>query len=216
MPEIVDLLFPAFGVNVVGEIHAQPRGTTPTGINVRFLEALAERFRGGSRPGMSKLIGEQVNGNNPVQHLAILVSTNEGAINTDYPSDDSRSWSQTNPDDDTITDPSTNNNSAGLGDRNPNRTIRQGGSGRQSVRGSPSSFCRTYRVASGFEESYNDFTICTSYEFPYDFTAVAGGFGGTYIAPGPSPPSLDELNEIIRTAESDTFTAYDDFEDNPE
>ena len=78
--------------------------------------------------------------------------------------------------------------------------------------------CRTYHVASGFEESWQDFTICDNAEFPYDFTNDAGiGWGGDpLVAPGPEAPTLAELLAIILAAGGpEEVEQYDDFTDIP-
>lgn len=211
----IPLEFPLQGLNVTREYQLQPPGTTPAAVNVRAIDTLDERLRGGSRSGLSKLIASTVNGNAPIQNLSVLVTADEDAVNTDYASSDERSWSSTNPDDDVTTDPSTNNNAAGRGNRNPTRVVRTGGSGRRSVKADPASpFCRTYHVAAAFSESYNDFDICTTDTFPYDFSAESGGSGQglTLVAPGPSPPSLSQVNAIIVTAGGPSGV-YDDFTD---
>lgn len=217
----IPLDFPLRGLNVIKEFGLQPDGTTPVAVNVRAIDTLGERLRGGSRSGLSRLIPDQVNGTAPIQNLSILVTADAEAINTDYPDSDSRSWAQTNPDDPNETDPSTNNDAAGRGNRNPGRVVRRGGSGRRPVKGDPpANFCREYHVASGFEETFNDFTICSSYEFPYDFTSSAtdGWDGAALVAPGPTPPSLAAVNQIIADASSGLpiTGAYDDFTDTPE
>lgn len=57
-----DMVFPPGGVSLSEEFELQPEGTTPVGKNVRYFECLTGRGRGGSRPGLRKLIDEKVNG----------------------------------------------------------------------------------------------------------------------------------------------------------
>lgn len=219
----IPLEFPLQGIDTSVEFGTQPPGTTAEGVNVRAQDQIKEQFRGGSRHGLSKLLPDQVNGNAPIQSLSILVSTDPDAINTDYDQDDARSYPSTHPDAiegvDWIEDPSTNNNAAGHGDRNtPNpRAIPSGGSGRPPVKPreeEEESFCRTYHVANGFEESFSDFTICTGSDFPFDFTGASGGStGNPFIAPGPDVPSVAEINQIIQEANGNSSEPYDDFTD---
>lgn len=221
------LEFPLGGIDTSTEYQGQPPGTTADAVNVRAQDPLKEMFRGGSRHGLSKLLPDQVNGNAPIQSLSVLVSVDPEALTTDYREGDARSLPSQNPDFvedvDWVTDPSTNNDANGVGgERNPgsDRAVPQGGSGRPPRRTAaqvpPEAFCRTYHVASGFEESFSEVTICTSAEFPLDFTSQAGGNGGTYIAPGPNPPTLGELVAIIQAADENEATPYDDFTDEPE
>lgn len=225
MPEqSVDFVFPTLGVSVAGEVGTQPEGTTPRAVNVRVVDPIEERRRGGSRPGWSRLVNARVNGNAPIQHLALLVSTSYLSRNTDSSASEGGVllppvWSSSA----TVTDPSTNNNAAGLGDRNPlPREVRVGGSGRQPVRvgTATAAFCRTYHVSGAFQESYTDFTICTTYSFPYDFSNDAViDFGSSgfspLIAPGPSVPTLARVNTIIDDAGGPTATIFDDYTDVP-
>lgn len=222
-PRTVDFVFPALGVSVVGEVHTQPEGTTPRAVNVRVLDAIDERARGGSRPGWSRLVSSRVNGNAPVQHLALLVSTSYLSSNTDSSANEGGLLPPVWGGSATVVDPSTNNNAAGRGDRNPlPREVRDGGSGRQPVRiGEATAYCRTYHVNGAFQETYQDFTICTTDEFPVDFSTEAViDFGGSglspLVAPGPAPPSLSAVNDIIDAAGGGNNEFYDDFTDVPQ
>lgn len=62
----------------------QPPETTPVGNNCRVFEMLTQRGRGGSRAGYSRYIPAQVSGNNPVQHLAVLVSCGGSPIDAQF------------------------------------------------------------------------------------------------------------------------------------
>lgn len=227
-----ELRFPVGGLDVSTEYQSQPPDTAAGASNVRVQDPLAELFRGGSRPGLSKLVAGQVGGvNSPVQHLAVLVTSDTDAVNTDYDPDDARSLPSRNPgmvvNVDYLIDPSTNNNAAGLGDRNPGRAVPVGGSGRRHLRmpavdpapdPGGDCVCRTYHVAGGFEESWRDFTICDNAEFPYDFTTDAAlGWGGDpLVAPGPEAPTLAELLAIIEAAGGPPATSqYDSVTDVP-
>jgi len=113
-PSFLEGLFPVRGIDVSCEYGRQPGGTAPAGVNVRAFEPDADRSRGGSRPGLSKLIDETVNGINEIQHLAIIVTTDPVNLATGV----------TPPFDleDFILDPSD-------GARNPGRLVVIGGSG---------------------------------------------------------------------------------------
>lgn len=113
----VGAIFPTSGLDVTTEYGRQPADTTPAAVNVMSFDVFLDRLRGGSRPGLSKYIDETVNGDSPVQHLNILVDPRSPALNADAA-------------DELVPDPSTNN----LSVRNPGRTVRQGGSGRQPNR----------------------------------------------------------------------------------
>jgi hypothetical protein len=121
MPEsIEEASFPSHGINLVQEFEQQPQGTTPLGTNVRAYEALTQRNRGGSRPGIVPYINSQVGGlSSVIQHLNLIVDPTTDALLIDDPVDG-------------IPDPSTNN----LSIRNPPpaRLVRNGGSGQQPNR----------------------------------------------------------------------------------
>lgn len=53
--QFVDLTFPERGVNLTQGYGSALPGTTPLGENVRWVEPLENRGRGGSRPGLVKL-----------------------------------------------------------------------------------------------------------------------------------------------------------------
>lgn len=122
MPQSQDfpLEFPVAGVDVSTEYGRRPPGTTEEGENVRAFDTFAQRQRGGSRPGLSKLVNEKVNGDNEVQHLNVLVDPTTPALNAEVADGD-------------YPDPSTNN----LRTRNFGRLVRRKGSGRQPNRNTP-------------------------------------------------------------------------------
>lgn len=124
-----EILFPTAGLNVATEFGRQPKMTTPEGENVRAYEVLERRERGGSRPGLIKYIAQQVPGGaSVIQHLTVVVDPQAPFLLADDQTDHSPF-----PYPETL-DPSTNNNAAGYGDRNPGRFVRGGGSGRPQYR----------------------------------------------------------------------------------
>lgn len=104
--------FPTAGLDVTCEFGRQPSDTTPDSQNVRSVETIAERFRGGSRPGVSRYIDEQVSGTNLIQHLSVLVDPQQPGLRADIDPD--------------FPDSSTNNLRPRIP---PGRRIRLGGSG---------------------------------------------------------------------------------------
>lgn len=81
----LDFHFPKAGLDVAGPFGRQPTRqdkngvyvrTAATGQNLRCFEAATGRDRGGSRPGLTKLISTQVNGTWIVQELSIVSTTN--------------------------------------------------------------------------------------------------------------------------------------------
>lgn len=70
--------FPLYGTDVSMELENQRAGTTPIGANVRAFEALTQRGRGGSRPGLRKFVAGPVAvipPSNPqaIQNLTVVV-----------------------------------------------------------------------------------------------------------------------------------------------
>ena len=51
-----DFSFPVKGYDENWAYKAQPEGTTPDCLNVRPYDVIAQRLRGGSRPGLSKYV----------------------------------------------------------------------------------------------------------------------------------------------------------------
>lgn len=60
------------GIDENSPYSVQPPTTTPDALNVRSFDALERRKRGGQRTGIAKYLPDQVNGNNPVQGMAVL------------------------------------------------------------------------------------------------------------------------------------------------
>ncbi len=58
--EYVDLTFPLGGLDLSGAYSEQRPGTTPVGVNVRGIDPILERKRGGSRTGLAKYPEQQV------------------------------------------------------------------------------------------------------------------------------------------------------------
>lgn len=81
--------FPVKGIDVTCEFMRQPEDTTPDAENVRTHDTLAERARGGSRPGLSKYIPEQVHLEHyQVQHLNVLVDPQQPSLSGTFEIDD--------------------------------------------------------------------------------------------------------------------------------
>lgn len=72
MPQDPTLIFPVKGIHDGVGYDLQPPGSTSDAVNVRPFDALKTRLRGGRRPGLSKYLATQVNGNNPIQAMAKL------------------------------------------------------------------------------------------------------------------------------------------------
>lgn len=84
----IDIDFPLHGLAVDAPLSEQQPGTTLIGTNVRFHEAMTARGRGGSRPGISRLINEQVSGENAIQGLGFVVRTDGNALAWEFEGDD--------------------------------------------------------------------------------------------------------------------------------
>lgn len=79
--QLAEILFPMLGLDVSGAYQSQPVGTTPSEQNVRTYEALTQRGRGGSRPGISKYVPAQhPGGANLIQEINVLVTTSKNAL----------------------------------------------------------------------------------------------------------------------------------------
>jgi len=76
--------FPLNGLDLTTEFELQRPGTTPVGKNVRAYEALTQRGRGGSRPGLVKYLPQQVSGPHLIQHLNYLVDPSADALMTQF------------------------------------------------------------------------------------------------------------------------------------
>lgn len=77
--ESQDLKFPDRGVVVSTAASEQPADSTAVGVNVRISDTLADRMRGGSRPGLVKLLAAQPAGATKTQHLNTVAHFNVDA-----------------------------------------------------------------------------------------------------------------------------------------
>lgn len=151
--EVREALFPVSGIDVSCEVDRQTPRTTARGVNVRACDPRTLRVRGAARPGLTKLLGDTVSGlaGFPVQHLNVIVDPTVAALLASDPAAMSPPGA--------IPDPSTNNAAGGSTDpndplvRNPDRTIRPGGSGIQPNRHVPSSPSQIEYVTSA-EDSF--------------------------------------------------------------
>lgn len=64
--------FPLGGIYLSAPFEQPPPTTTPLGVNVRCQDPIQNRIRGGSRGGLSEYIPQQAQGENKIQHLAII------------------------------------------------------------------------------------------------------------------------------------------------
>jgi hypothetical protein len=71
--------FPLHGVWLRAEFGEQPAGTAAAGVNVRALDPFQKRYRGGSRTGIVKSVGDRVNGYHPIQCLDFVVTVHPSA-----------------------------------------------------------------------------------------------------------------------------------------
>lgn len=56
--QMVEVLFPTLGINITEEYDEQPKATSPDAVNVVGFEALTQRDRGGSRPGLVRFVDQ--------------------------------------------------------------------------------------------------------------------------------------------------------------
>jgi hypothetical protein len=81
MDKPVPIEFPLYGLTVARGRSAQPPRTTPRGINVRAFDPFLDRARGGSRPGLSRLVPAQVPGGSfLIQHLQTVILMDYDAL----------------------------------------------------------------------------------------------------------------------------------------
>ena len=73
--QTIDLRMPVLGKNENWAYSSQPEGTSPDCLNVRPYDVLADRLRGGQRPGTSKFIRTEVNGTAAIQRLGFLITS---------------------------------------------------------------------------------------------------------------------------------------------
>lgn len=150
----IDLPFPLAGLDVHTSLAYQPGGTAAEGVNVRVVDPDARRSRGGSRPGLSKWIPQQIpEGAELIQHLNVIVDPpidGEGLPGY-YPDPDTGIIGGAEPGNAGEPDPSTNTAYYDNGGtdpvdptdpltRNPYRVVRYGGSGVQPHRHRPGGF----------------------------------------------------------------------------
>ena len=128
-----DMPFPVAGIDTAAQFEQQRVGTAFDAQNVQAYEALTQRGRGGSRPGLGKYVTDQI-ADSVIQMLEIIVDPAADALaaNFDVPVP-------------LFTDTSTNNVFVAGGSIDVNlrrvpaggRTIREGGSGVQHNRHRP-------------------------------------------------------------------------------
>ncbi len=83
--QLIELTFPPRGLDLARGFAAQSPDTAPDARNVRLFEPSTGRARGGSRPGLSQFIPEQLpSGSTKVQDLNVVVSTDDGAVLDNY------------------------------------------------------------------------------------------------------------------------------------
>ncbi len=76
----VAIVFPVVGVDKSTEFQRQPPDTSASASNVRSFDTIADRARGGSRHGLSKIVDERLNGVALIQHLCVLVDPTTAAL----------------------------------------------------------------------------------------------------------------------------------------
>lgn len=92
------LEFPAKGIDVTKEFGLQPPLTCADAVNVRTRDSLAQRNRGGSRPGLSQYVPQQIPaGTTVIQHLDVIVDPTTAALPQNFVTPDG-TW---------VTDPRT-------------------------------------------------------------------------------------------------------------
>lgn len=58
--KVIELRFPTNGIDLTTEFGAQMGATTPVAVNVATFDSQQQRARGGSRPGLKKLISQKL------------------------------------------------------------------------------------------------------------------------------------------------------------
>lgn len=116
-PKFLEWTFPVAGIDRQEEFQEQPALTTPVAKNVRAFEPSSDRGRGGSRPGISKYLTDQLpSGSNVIQHLKVIVDPQGPLLGLSF-----------TPGDTTTTD--TSDGGRAVLDNGETRVIRVGGSG---------------------------------------------------------------------------------------
>lgn len=122
-PDSIPAEFPLQGIDVTVPYDQQPPKTTPAGVNVRARDPMLSRYRGGSRPGLTRFGVQVPGGSAKIQSLGILVTLREDNVIS--------TWDYAN---DYVADP-----------RNINRMIPPQGNGETPVFGWPPAGVNAYR-----------------------------------------------------------------------
>jgi hypothetical protein len=109
MPTPQTNIFPFKGLNITAGYDKMPEGMTDQVLNVRPHDTLEGRLRGGRRGGLSKWVGADINGTNPIQSMIRLVRP------ADYPV----------PSDDLLILPDNSGGAGGIIRANANRVLFQ-------------------------------------------------------------------------------------------
>lgn len=75
----MEINFPVRGVDLSQAFSRQPKDTCAVGVNVRAYEPTTDRQRGGSRPGIAKMLSAQVNGAHAIQEIAMIGDLTAGS-----------------------------------------------------------------------------------------------------------------------------------------
>lgn len=154
--QFLEASFPLAGNDASKEFWRQKKLTSPLAVNVRAEEPVGQRRRGGQRMGLVRFIDARVNGDNPVQHLNVVVDPQSPALWGNSPGETGRPLGP-GPDDGRI-DTSTNNNAAGRGPRTSGTTtVRRKGNGVQQKRPTPTCTITTRTFA--FDPIYSELLL---------------------------------------------------------
>jgi len=194
-------VFPTAGIDVTCEYGRQPDETTPVAVNVLSFDLLAERRRGGSRFGLSKLYASPlVSTSSPVWHLAVLIDPQSPALALESEFTGGPGFEA---------DPSTNNLRQRIA---PGLFVREGGSARRpKKRGSTTSPPDgSYNATVGQIDVGDGFKI-VSLTFAASGNGDFNGFTFTVtvsIAPPVSvpPPATDAMYFFVSSAAYDSLT----------
>jgi len=79
----VDMRFPLLGLNTSMAYLKQPANTTPAAVNVRAFDGSTNKARGGSRQGLTPILGRgstaQVSGYHLIQSISVIVTASASA-----------------------------------------------------------------------------------------------------------------------------------------
>lgn len=188
--QTLDVIFPGRGLDTSGEYGVQRPDTSADATNVRSVDPLEERFRGGSRHGIAKYVSTQPGGASAlIQHLNQLVTHNADFLHT--------SFEYYSPD--FVADPSTNN---GGDNRNPGRDVPPLGSGVAPSRTRPLlSRRRIQAVASPTTQTNGTNSTITS-----TLTALPGGaaVGSVSVRLNTLPPGRNGDGNSLTTSGAGT------------